>query len=56
MSIDPMTAALIISAVRDTIITISAKSSGEDPEEFKKKVDALQVKSDDLEKWLKGAK
>jgi len=50
---DPMVAAMVISAVTDAIITVVSKVDGVDPVEFKKRVDALQVKADDLEKWLK---
>jgi len=50
---DPMVASMLIGALSDAVITIAAKSAGEDPVEFKKKVEALQVKADDLENWLK---
>lgn len=56
MKIDPMAAAMIISALSDTVITIAAATVDETPEEFKKKMDALQGKADTLEEWLKGAK
>ena len=50
---DPIIAAMILAAVKDAVITIAANSANESPEEYKKKIDALQPSADDLEKWLK---
>ena len=51
---EPMETALILSTLTDVLFRLGAESSGLTPEEFKDKVDALQVKADDLEDWLKG--
>ena len=51
---DAMTTALIVSSVTDVIFRIMANKEGMTPEELKAEVDALQVKADTLEDWLKG--
>ena len=50
---DPMVAGMIISAVKDIIITVGAESINESPEEYAKKIAELQPKADNLEEWLK---
>ena len=50
---EPMEAALFISAITDVVFRLGASNSGMTPEEYKEKVIALQVKADDLEDWLK---
>ena len=51
---EPMETALIISAFTDVLFRLGSASSDMTPEEFKAKVEALQIKADSLEDWLKG--
>ena len=50
---EPMEAALIISTFTDVLFRLGSANTDMTPEEFKAMVDALQVKADDLENWLK---
>ncbi len=50
---DAMATAMMVSAVTDVIFRIMANKEGMTPEELKAEVDALQLKADDLEAWLK---
>jgi len=50
---EPMEIAMIVSVVSDALIRVIARVQGEDPEKLKEEIAALQVKADDLEKWLR---
>ena len=50
---EPMEAALIISTFTDILFRLGSANSDMTPEEFKAKVEALQLKADSLEDWLK---
>ena len=50
---DPILAAALISAVKEIVIRYGANSAGTTPEEYKKKVEALQPKADALEERLR---
>ena len=50
---EAMQTAMLISGVSDIIFRIMANKEGVTPEELKAEVDALQLKADALEDWLK---
>jgi len=54
MIMDPMTAAFLIGAATDAIISLAATQNGVSVEEMKKMIDELQPKADELEAWLRG--
>ena len=51
---ETMEAALFLSAITDVVFRLGSATSDMTPEEFKAKVEALQIKADGLEDWLKG--
>ena len=54
IKMDPMMAAFLIGSVTDAIVTLAAKQNGITKEEMRAKIDALQPRADELEKWLRG--
>ena len=50
---EPLEAAMFISALSDMVFRLGSKSAGMTPEEFKEQVEAQQVIADDLEDWLR---
>ncbi len=50
---EPMEAALFLSAITDVVFRLGAGTTDMTPEEFEAKVKALQIKADNLEDWLK---
>ena len=54
IKMDPMTAGLLIGVVTDAIVTVAAKQNNISKEEMWAKINALQPKADNLEKWLRG--
>ena len=51
---EAMATAMMVSAVSDVIFRIMANNADMTVEELKAEVEALQIKADALEDWLKG--